>query len=111
MEAFKARRGKHYHEFRQRLLEVVYEGVAERLYGISHALRNNVQYQQWVNRSRPEWSPIFNDTPSLNDLDPQETAPGVAQGPALLQGQDLDSIQGAAVDAVGFLGSLDVLRH
>ena len=90
---------------------MVYEGVAERLYGVSHALRNNVQYQQWVNRSRPEWLPIFNDTPSLNDLDLQETAPGVAQGPALLQGQDLDSIQGAAVAAVGFLGSLDVLRH
>ena len=33
-EAFKARRGKHYHEFRQLLLEVVYEGVAEWLYGV-----------------------------------------------------------------------------
>jgi hypothetical protein len=61
--AFKARRGKHYHEFRQRLLEVVHEGVAERLSGVSHALRSNRDYQKWMDFSRPVWTPIFNDPP------------------------------------------------
>ena len=107
-EAFKARRGKHYHEFRQRLLEVVYEGVAERLYGVSHALRNNEQYQQWMNRSRPEWTPIFNNPPPLNVRVSQEALPGSSQGGiAQVQGQDFDSA--AAITAANFLHSLAVL--
>ena len=107
MEAFKARRGKHYHECRQRLLEVVYEGVAEQLYGISHTLCSNVQYQQWMNHSRPEWMPIFNDLPPLNGFDLQDAAPGGPWGgPALVQGPDLDSAAAAA--AADFLCSLAV---
>jgi hypothetical protein len=44
--AFNARRGQHCHDFRQLLLEVVYEGVAEWLYRVSHALRNNRNYKK-----------------------------------------------------------------
>ena len=62
--AYKARRGYHYYGFCQRTLEVVYEGVAERLYGQSYALHNNPVFLQWLKYSKPEWTP-FSKTPLL----------------------------------------------
>ena len=117
--AFKARRGKHYHEFRQRLLEVVYEGVAERLYGVSHALRSNRDYQKWMDYSRPAWTPIFNDPfpqPSDLQVDSQGSSQGGSApaqgesqgGSAPSQGQD--PALPVADAAAAFLGSLVVLR-
>ena len=87
---------------------MVYEGVAERLYGVSHALRNSMQYQKWMNHFKPDWTPIFNDAPPLNRVS-QEASPGSTQGgSSLIQGQDPDSAAAAA--AANFLGSLEVLR-
>ena len=132
--AFKARGGTHYHEFRQWLLEVVYEGVAERLYGVSRALRSSRDYQKWMDYSRPAWTPIFNDPPPyLSDL--QVVSQGSSQGEsAPAQGEFQGSSQGESAPAQGesqgglapsqgqdpalpvvdaaaaFFGSLDVLR-
>jgi len=61
------------------LLEVVYEGVAERLYGVSHALRSNRDYQKWMDYSRPAWTPIFNDPPP-QPSDLQVDSQGSSQG-------------------------------
>ena len=77
--AFKARRGKHYHDFRQRLLEVVYEGGTGLLFGVSHALRSNRDYQNWMDYSRPAWTPIFNDPPP-QPSDLQVDSQGSSQG-------------------------------
>ena len=83
--------------------------TTELLYGVLHALRNNMQYQRWMNHSKPEWTPIFNDTPPLSNRVSQEASPGSAQGgSSLIQGQDPDSAAAAA--ASNFLGSLEVLR-
>ena len=117
-EAFKARRGKHYHEFRQRLLEVVYEGVAERLYGVSRALRSSRDYQKWMDYSRPAWTPIFNNPPpqpSDLQVDSQGSSRGgsaPAQGESqvgLAPSQGQDPAFPVADAAAAFLGSLEVL--
>jgi len=106
------------------MLVEVYEGVAELLYGVSHALRINKDYQRWMMYFKPEWLPIFNDSPPLSDRDPQVTSPGSSQGgSSLLRGQDLDPAAAAAAPAAvaaapaaaaaaaaDFLGSLAVLR-
>ena len=60
-----------YHEIRQLLLEVVFEGVAGWLYGVYHALRNNRHYQKWMDYSRPAWTPVLNDPPSQPNSDLQ----------------------------------------
>ena len=87
---------------------MVYKGVAELLYGVSHALRNSMQYQKWMNHSKPKWTPIFIDAPPLHSVS-QEASLGRAQGgSSLIQGQDPDSAAAAA--AAYFLGSLEVLR-
>ena len=78
--AFKARRGKHYHEFRQLLLEVVYEGGTGLLFGVSHALRSNRDYQKWMDYSRPAWTPIFNDPPPQPHSDLKVVSLGSSQG-------------------------------
>ena len=87
---------------------MVYEGVAERLYKVCHALRSNRDYQKRMDYSRPAWTPIFNDAPPLNRVS-QEASLGSAQGgSSLIQGKDPDSAAAAA--AANFLGSLEVLR-
>ena len=116
--ALKARRGKHYHDFRQLLLEVVYEGGTGLLFGVSHALRSNRDYQKWMDYSRPVWTPIFNDPPpQASDLQvvsqgSSQGGSGPAQGrsqggSAPSQGQDpaLPVVDAAAA----FLGLLVVL--
>ena len=85
----------------------MYKGVAELLYGVWHALLNSMQYQKWMNHSKPEWTTIFNYPPPLNSAS-QEASPGSSQGgSSLIQGQDPDSAAAAA--AANFLGSLEVL--
>ena len=98
---------------------MVYEGVAERLYGVSHALRSNRHYQQWMDYSTPAWTPIFNDPPP-QPSDLQVVSQGRSQGgSAPAQGesqggsapsQGQDPALPVADAAAAFFGSLDVLR-
>ena len=117
--AFKARRGYHYYCFCQRILEVVYEGVAERLYGRSYALRNNPVFLQWLMHSKPEWTPMFNDPPpsppppcSLIASPPSSIVP--APPPSVGSQGGVGSAMNQAVDvsaqAAHFLTGLAVLR-
>ena len=117
--AFKARRGYYYYGFCQRILEVVYEGVAERLYGRSYALRNNPVFLQWLKYSKPEWTPIFNDPPppppppssliasppsSLVPAPPPSEGSQGGVGPSMYQASEVAAV------AVAFLDGLEVLR-
>ena len=97
---------------------MVYEGVAEWLYGVSHALRSNRDYQKWMDYSRPVWTPVFNDPPpQASDL--QVVSQGSSQGGlALAQGefqvglapsQGQDPALPVPDAAAAFLGSLEVL--
>ena len=99
---------------------MVYEGVVERLNGVSHALRSNRDYQKWMDDSRPAWTPIFKDSPPQpNDLqvDSQGSSQGGSApaqgesqgGSAPSQGQDPALPVADADPAV--LGSLDMLRY
>ena len=115
---FKARRGYYYYGFCQRILEVVYEGVAERLYGRSYALRNNPVFLQWLKYSKPKWTPIFNDPPpqpppphSLIASPPSSLVPALppsvgSQGGVGPANQGLD----VSARAVHFLSGLVVLH-
>jgi len=75
ISSFKALRGSLFHEYRQRLLCVILEGVTERVFGRTYALASQWRYLQWQKASRDLWQPVF--------CPPQLPVPPVAAVPAL----------------------------
>ena len=59
ISSFKALRGCLFHEYRQRLLCVILEGVTERVFGRTYALASQWRYLQWQKASRDLWQPVF----------------------------------------------------
>ena len=62
-KSFKALRGKLNNEYRQRVLTAVYEGVAERVWGRTHALSANKYYHDTMALGRAAWQPVFHNVP------------------------------------------------
>ena len=62
-EKFKILRGKLNNEYRQRVLTAVYEGVAERVWGRTHALSANRYYHDTMALGRAAWQPVFHSVP------------------------------------------------
>ena len=58
-EGFVARRGRLYHDCRQRALVVVYEAITERVFGRTFALQASTLYRTQRNLDRPAWTPLF----------------------------------------------------
>jgi hypothetical protein len=55
-------RGRLYHDYRLRMLTVIYESVAERVFGRTFGLVNNPLYRQW-SHSHEVWSPVLHNLP------------------------------------------------
>jgi len=62
-EKFKILRGKLNNEYRQRVLTAVYEGVAELVWGRTHALSANKYYHDTMALGRAAWQPVFHSVP------------------------------------------------
>ncbi len=56
-------RGRLYHDYRLRMLTVIYESVAERVFGRTFGLVNNPLYRQWSHSQREVWAPVIHNLP------------------------------------------------
>jgi hypothetical protein len=80
-DSFKALRGKLNNEYRQRMLTAVYEGVAERVWGRTHALSSYKYYHDTMALGRAAWQPVFHDIPVTG---PSAAASEAASSPRAL---------------------------
>ena len=62
-KSFKTLRGKLNNEYRQQVLTAVYEGVAEQVWGRTHALSANKYHHDTMARGRAAWQPVFHNVP------------------------------------------------
>lgn len=77
-KSFKALRGKLNNEYRQRVLTAVYEGVAERVWGRTHALSAIKYYHDTMALGRAAWQPVFHTVPIMG---PSASASEAASSP------------------------------
>ena len=77
-KSFKDLRGKLNNEYRQRVLTAVYEGVAERVWGRTHALSANKYYHDTMALGRAAWQPVFHTVPIMG---PSASASEAASSP------------------------------
>ena len=63
--AFKKLRGSLFHQFRQRILCTILEGVTERMFGRTFALSANKHYRRWQHTAKELWQPVLCNLPDL----------------------------------------------
>ena len=71
--AFKKLRGSLFHQFRQRILCTILEGVTERMFGRTFALSANKHYRRWQRTAKELWQPVLCNLPSADLVSPVAT--------------------------------------